>query len=334
MPARHFGALLSLVLVFLSLTGTGAYAHDARPLYLDIKQQGAGRYHATLAVPSSVAADNQPEVHWPASCELISRSRSSTGMAYRTHTYLHCRGGLDGKFIGFRYPLYNPSLATVIRVAVADGRAKVTVLSPDKTGWTVPQRPSWWSVALEYLRLGIEHILGGIDHLLFVAGLVLLARTLKRVIIVVTGFTIAHSLTLSLAALQLINVPVTPTEAAIALSILFLAGEIARAREDSLALRYPLLISSTFGLLHGLGFAAALRTIGLPPAEITSALLCFNAGVEIGQIAFILCLLGIYRVLSLTHTTTPVSWGHLRTVGGYVLGIPAAFWFLQRLAQF
>lgn len=332
MPVHHNAALLSLVLVFLSVTG--AYAHDARPLYLDIEQQGAGLYHATLAVPSSVAADNLPDVHWPENCTLISRSVSNTGKSYRSNEFVRCPGGLYGKTISFNYPLYNPSLATVIRVVDEGNQAKVSVLSPDKTGWIIPHRPTWFSVALEYLQLGIEHILGGIDHLLFVTGLLLLARNLRRVIVVVTGFTIAHSITLSLAALKLIDVPVTPTEAAIALSILFLAVEITRAREDSLAFRYPLLISSTFGLLHGLGFASALKTIGLPPAEITSALLCFNVGVELGQIAFILCLVGIYRLATLARLASLTSWGEIRVVAGYMLGIPASYWFFQRLAQF
>ena len=215
-----------------------------------------------------------------------------------------------------------------------DGQPGVTVLSPEKSSWSVPDRPTWWSVSLEYLQLGIEHILGGIDHLLFVTGLLILARSLRRVIIVITGFTIAHSITLSLAALKLINLPIAPTEAAIALSILFLAAEIARGREDSLAFRYPLLISSTFGLLHGLGFASALKTIGLPTVEIPSALLCFNLGVEVGQITFILCLLGIYRLTSLVRLEPLTCWPGFRTTAGYVLGIPATFWFFQRLAQF
>lgn len=324
----------SLALILLSLLSVGAQAHDARPLYLVIEQQEGGLYQATLAVPSSVAVDDLPQVNWPKNCNRISQSRSNTGFAYRSNELIHCGGGLDGKNIGFSYPRYNPSLATVIRMVPRDGPAKVAVLTPDKIAWTVPDRPGRWSVALEYLQLGIQHILGGIDHLLFVAGLLLLAGTLRRVVMVVTGFTVAHSITLSLAALKLINVPVAPTEAAIALSILFLAGEIARDSKDSLAFRYPLLVSSSFGLLHGLGFASALRSIGLPQTEIPSALLCFNLGVEVGQIAFILCLLAGYRILTLACVRFPMPWEKLRVTMGYVLGIPASFWFIQRLVQF
>ena len=334
MRTPHVTAIRSLGLILLSLIWIGTYAHDARPLYLDIEQQGAGLYQAALAVPSSVPANDQPEVTWPENCKRLSHSRSTTGSAYRSNELIHCNGGLEGRTIEFIYPQYNPSLATVIRIVQDKQPANIAVLAPDKTGWTVPARRSWWSVALEYLQLGIEHILGGIDHLLFVTGLLILAGTLRRVIVVATGFTIAHSITLSLAALKLINVPIAPTEAAIALSILFLAGEIARNRKDSLAWRYPLLVSSTFGLLHGLGFASALRTIGLPQTEIPSALLCFNLGVEVGQITFILCLLAGYRLLTLASVRFPVPWERLRVAMGYVLGIPASFWFIQRLIQF
>lgn len=323
-----------LVFIFMVSTGSVVHAHDARPLFLNIKQQSPDLYNSTLAVPSSVEADNLPVIHWPGNCNSIRHSASSTGTAYRTGEFIRCTGGLDGRTIGINYPVYNPSLSTVMRLVSDDGLTKVAVLSPEKSKWKIPDRPTWWSVALDYLQLGIQHILGGIDHLLFVTGLLILARSLRRVIVVITGFTVAHSITLTLAALKLINLPVAPIEAAIALSILFLAAEIARGRENSLAFRYPLLVSSTFGLLHGLGFASALKAVGLPTVEIPNALLCFNLGVEVGQIAFILCLMGIYRLISLVRLDPITSWPRFRTTAGYVLGIPATFWFFQRLAQF
>ena len=177
MRTFHAIAIRSLGLILLSLIWTGTYAHDARPLYLDIEQQGAGLFQTTLAIPPSIAVDNQPEVKWPENCVSISHSRSATGSAYRSNELIHCNGGLEGKIIEFNYPQYNPSLATVIRIVQDKQPANVAVLAPDKTGWTVPARRSWWSVALEYLQLGIEHILGGIDHLLFVTGLLILAGT-------------------------------------------------------------------------------------------------------------------------------------------------------------
>ena len=176
-------------------------------------------------------------------------------------------------------------------------------------------------------------------HLLFVTGLLLLAKTARRITLAITGFTLAHSITLSLSALGVVHVPVPPIEAGIALSILFLAREIASPNPESLARRFPLAISSLFGLLHGFGFAAALSEAGLPKDEIVAGLLFFNAGVEVGQLAFIgvvLCLIAMA-----TAGARLAGWSSLRAalprasvLGGYALGLPASFWFFQRVALF
>lgn len=335
MNQRHTVIITKLVLAILLFPWQICLAHDARPLFINIEQQAPELYHASVAVPSSVESSNQPKVLWPEACTQLSQSVKDTGMAHRFNAILQCTDGIEGRKISFTYALYNPSLSTVIRFHPGVGEPRVTVLPPGRTAWTIPDRPAWWSVVREYLKLGMEHILRGFDHLLFVTGLLILARTLRRVIIVITGFTIAHSITLSLATLQLINISTVPVEAAIALSILFLASEIARAKDDSLAFRFPLLVSSGFGLLHGLGFAAVLTTIGLPAMEIPSALLCFNLGVELGQIAFILCVSGLFHLVRsrIIHLKIP-SWGVLRMTAAYILGIPASYWFIQGLAQF
>jgi hydrogenase/urease accessory protein HupE len=243
---------------------------------------------------------------------------------------LSCPGGLEGRGLRVGYPLYNPSLATLFRLTKLDGTVLTQVLAPDRTTWSVPEDSTWTSVALSYLELGLRHIWTGVDHLLFVSGLLLLAGTLRRVVLAITGFTLAHSITLSLSALGLMRLPQAPVEAAIALSIIFLAYEIARPKPDGLARRYPLLVSSSFGLLHGFGFAAALREVGLPTQELALGLLCFNLGVEIGQLAFIIAVLAVFgwamRVVRSSNLETPGSFW------GYALGVPAAFWLFQRLA--
>src|SRR5262249_35013809 len=154
-----------------------------------------------------------------------------------------------------------------------------------------------YEVAIGYLKLGVEHIWQGIDHLLFVTGVLVLARTRRRVVLAITGFTLAHSLTLCASVLGLVRLPVPPVEAAIALSILFLAREIARPDPYGIAHRFPIAVSSIFGLLHGFGFAAALREVGLPPRELALGLLSFNLGVEIGQLAFIAVMVAILFAL-------------------------------------
>jgi hydrogenase/urease accessory protein HupE len=196
-----------------------------------------------------------------------------------------------GRRVGIEFPIINPSLSTLYRIHLANGEEHLQILKPDESEWTVPAAEERFAIAWEYTALGIEHIWIGIDHLLFVACLLFIAGTPRRLLITITGFTVAHSITLALSALDLVRIPTPPVEAAIALSVVFMAWEIAKQDTTSLAYRYPVTIAASFGLLHGFGFAAVLRDIGLPQTELPTALLFFNVGVEIGQILFVAVLL-------------------------------------------
>jgi len=180
------------------------------------------------------------------------------------------------------------------RVETLGGAVQTERLAPTRTSFVVQATPTAGDVAVSYLRLGVEHILFGFDHLLFVLALVILVRDWRRVVLTVTAFTVAHSLTLAAATLGFVSVPGPPIEAAIALSIVLVAVEIIEARrgKTSLAARWPWLIAFCFGLLHGFGFAGALAEVGLPHHAIPIALLFFNLGVEIGQLAFVAAVLG------------------------------------------
>ena len=187
-----------------------------------------------------------------------------------------------------------------MRIESLGGATQTERLSPTNTTFVVQAAPGAWEVAATYLRLGIEHILFGFDHLLFVLALVILVRDWRRVALTVTAFTIAHSITLAAATLDLVNVPGPPVEAAIALSIVLVAVEIVNARRGtpSLTARWPWLVAFCFGLLHGFGFAGALAEVGLPHHAIPIALLFFNLGVEIGQLVFVAAVLtagGLFR---------------------------------------
>jgi hydrogenase/urease accessory protein HupE len=168
--------------------------------------------------------------------------------------------------------------------------------------------------------------------------LVLIAGTWRRILITITGFTIAHSITLTLAALELVYIPVPPVEAVIALSIVFLGREIALDRRDTLIWRYPIAVSAPFGLLHGFGFASALADIGLPQTEIPAALLSFNIGVEIGQIVFVAVIIGLFRVVNLVvqrYVMQQDSW--LRFVEkpvAYSVGGITMYWLIERVSDF
>lgn len=298
-----------------------------------------------MRVPPTVSDDDRPTILWPTGCHVVS-DRVIGPPTPEEVVVAACADGLEGHRLRVRYPIYNPSLSTLFRLTRANGAVLTQVLPPEQSEWQVPRESTWTEVALSYLELGIRHIWTGFDHLLFVTGLLVLAGTFRRVLLAVTGFTLAHSVTLSLSALGLVRLPPAPVEAAIALSILFLAWEIAHPLPDSpahsLARRYPLLVSSSFGLLHGFGFAAALREVGLPTHELAVGLLCFNLGVEIGQIVFIAGLLALVIPAtrwSANRRAGTRSW-QLATTGsrasgtlwGYALGVPAAFWFFERLA--
>jgi hydrogenase/urease accessory protein HupE len=185
--------------------------------------------------------------------------------------------------------------------------------------------------ALRYLGLGIEHILLGIDHLLFVLGLLLIVRGAWMLIKTITAFTLAHSITLALATLGLVRVPAPPVDAAIALSIAFLAAEIVHARRGrpGLAARKPWLVAFAFGLLHGLGFAGALTQLGLPPGEVPAALLFFNLGVEIGQLLFVALVLALGWALRQLQVSWP-RWA--APLPAYAIGTLAAFWLIERVS--
>jgi hypothetical protein len=331
MPIRHILHILAALL--LALCGaTAASAHDARPLLLEVTEQADGKYVANLRVPDSVEAINRPTIDWPEICTIQQGETGAMGTA--TTQLLTCETGLRGQTMGVQYAGYNPSLPTLFRLIAADGGVTTQLLPPDELEWIVPEQPSLWQVARDYLQLGIEHIWGGIDHLLFVAGLLLLARSWRRVVLAVTGFTIAHSITLALAVLDLVRLPIAPVEAAIALSILFLAREIVAPHPDGLAARNPILVSSSFGLLHGFGFASALQEVGLPTGELATGLVSFNLGVELGQIVFIVVAFGLYAIVRRAGETFSAT-GELpqaqaRRFAGYALGIPAGFWFIER----
>lgn len=342
-------------MAWLALVSAGALAHDARPVVVDIREQVTGVLQFTIRVPDTVEPGNRPVVAWPKGCAEQSVQANMEG----SNGSVICGASLHGGLLSLDYPFFNPSLATFYRYTDAGGATLTAMLTPTSGPWRVPLEPTAGNVAREYLLLGIEHIIGGLDHLLFVLGLLVIARTFKRVLWTVTGFTLAHSITLSLSALGFVNIPIVPVEAAIALSIVFLAHEISRSGnvplfekigtspikkigsvpDKSLTYRYPLLVSFSFGLLHGLGFASALGEIGLVPGEILVSLLFFNLGVEVGQIAFILAVAGLLwglqrLVLQRGVLADVVTAQRMDLLAAYVIGIPASYWLVDRVAQF
>ena len=333
--------------ILLSLVGclavAHAVAHDARPIYVQIQESEPGRFSVQWNAPPSIPPRALPAPVLPTSCQAIAESlvRQTPGGYVGGQNY-RCPQGLSGTRLGIRFPSINPSLTTLFQVQLNNGERHFRVLKPGDYEWAVPDAEDPFAVANQYTWLGVEHIWIGIDHLLFVACLLFVARTPRRVLITITGFTIAHSLTLALSALELVRVPVPPVEAVIALSVVFLAVEIARGNEASLTFRYPIAVSSSFGLLHGFGFASVLREIGLPQTELPVALLFFNIGVEIGQILFVVLLAVVFLLLrkgvaAAAGSDTSASilrQSKVTIAASYLIGGVASFWMIQRVAGF
>jgi len=320
--------LIAIFGTFAAATGI-AFAHDSRPLFVEFTELPQSRVNLTWTTPASVDAENVPAVALGAPC--VEQARMATGRFRRTAIY-DCP--LADSELSIDWPVFNPSISTLIRANYLNGETRTEILDPSQNEWRAPVPDSFAGVSKSYFKLGVSHIFGGIDHLLFLAGLLVIAGTPKRTLVTVTGFTLAHSLTLALVALGVLRVSIAATEAVIALSIVFLATEIARGDKTTLTWRRPVLVASAFGLAHGAGFAAALGEIGLPKSETIAALLFFNLGVEAGQIAAIIAAFAAFALARRADAMTPLTIESVRLerAGAYGLGILSGYWFIERLA--
>jgi hypothetical protein len=331
---RRLGLFL-LLGMGLSLPAT---ADEFRPAYLQLRQIDATTYEVLWKLPAldeSTTLKLRPQ--FPSGTQAIAPLRSSFAAGTAVQRWrVQVDGGLAGKAIEFPN-LTASRIDVLVRVERSDGTAQVGRVLPLTPRFVVTASPSAFEVAQTYTVLGIEHILTGFDHLLFVLALLILVQGARRLIATITAFTLAHSLTLFAATLGWLNVPGRPVEAVIALSIVFVAGEIVHARQGrpGLTQRRPWIVAFSFGLLHGLGFAGALAEVGLPPLSIPMALLFFNVGVEIGQLIFIAVVLGVIAVArGIGHrlkVDAPSWWWR---VPPYAIGGVASFWVVQRVAAF
>ncbi len=330
---RHLIRLLLLLGLALP-----AVADEFRPAYLQLRQIDATTYDVLWKVPAvDEATTLKLRPVFPQGTTIVTPMRSSfaAGMAVQRWR-VAIDGGLAGRAIEF------PNLPTtradvLVRVERSDGTTQVARVLPLAPRFLVTSSPSAFEVAQTYTVLGIEHILAGIDHLLFVLALLILVQGAGRLIATITAFTLAHSLTLFAATLGWLKVPGPPVEAVIALSIAFVAAEIVHARQGrpGLTQRRPWIVAFSFGLMHGLGFAGALAEVGLPPLSIPMALLFFNVGVEIGQLIFIAVVLGtlaVARAIARRLGINLASWWW--RVPPYAIGGIASFWLVQRVAAF
>ena len=305
------GAMLLLAVLMAPL----AHAHEMSMAELQVFQLGRGefQFHWSAGEKSQPAASMQPQ--WPANCRAEDDA-------------LHCgEDGLEGTVtingVGQKFS------AVLLKIHWNDGQTRAYTLTSSQPSvrlfGSADDRRGIVEIASAYTVLGIEHILNGIDHLMFVVGLLFLVGFNRRLVLTITAFTVAHSLTLASAALGLLTLRSPPVEASIALSIMLVAGEALRERE-TLARRWPALVAFLFGLVHGLGFAGALKSIGLPDNHLPIALLTFNVGVEIGQLFTVAVAWVVYRTV---RRWPIVSQARLATL--YLIGTMAAFWSCSRI---
>ena len=324
-----------LLVLLLLLIAAPAAADEFRPAYLQLTQTGPTKYNVLWKVPA-LDADTVMKVEpvFPAGTTTTPpRSRYANGMTVLRWT-IAVPGGLDGKAIGFE-GLPKARIDVLARMARADGTVQLERILAVDPQFTVKPSPGAFEVVRTYTLLGIEHILAGFDHLLFVLALVIIVRDTKRLLWTITAFTLAHSITLALATLGVIHIPGPPVEAMIALSIVCVASEIVQQQRgrEGLASTQPWLVAFTFGLLHGLGFAGALAEVGLPENSIPVALLFFNVGVEIGQLLFIAAVLAAVRLATrLAGNRLDLRRGTI--VSAYAIGTLASYCTVERISSF
>jgi hydrogenase/urease accessory protein HupE len=319
-------------------------AHEVRPAYLELRQTGTETYDVLWKVPAR--GDNMRlgiYVQFASGTTKVTTPRTLIVNDASTERWSTKRpGGLIGSKIDID-GLAATTTDVLVRIENLDGTTQVTRLTPSSPSFVVSAAPGALEVCRTYLVLGVEHILFGVDHLLFVLALLILVKGWRKLVGTITAFTVAHSITLAAATLGFVHVPSKPVEATIALSIVFVACEIVHRRQgrSGLTETWPWVIAFSFGLLHGLGFAGALREVGLPQNAIPLALLFFNVGVELGQVLFIALVMAAIALairaakkFSQSSVALQSAFAWCENISAYAIGAVAAFWLIERTLRF
>ncbi len=332
LPWPGVPSALSTVLLLIWMCGVAvnAEAHRFAPSLLKVFEAADDRYQVVWKTPRQRISDVPLAPEFPGNCKIeASSGAAAEGTGVIETVTLHCPDGVIGRKFSVKGLSENTATA-LFSLETRDGYFYQALLSADNAGFDVPEEPGTAEVAAEYSWLGAEHIWEGPDHLMFVFGLFLLVGWGKRLFYTVTAFTVGHSITLSLVTLGFFDYPVALVEFMIALSIFLLAAELARSDGRGLFRRYPWGLAGGFGLLHGMGFAGALAEVGLPQSALPAALLFFNVGIELGQLAFIaLAALLLWMLRKLMGGPL----GRWQLLPVYSLGALSAMWCLERGAE-
>ncbi|NLS08163.1 HupE/UreJ family protein [Rhizobium sp. P32RR-XVIII] len=334
LPLLLWPLLFSGILAVMAFMSNAA-AHEIRPAHLEIAQSSPSRYTVTWRTPMLSGMRLPVVLRFPDSVRNVTvpAERNLPDSLVESRV-IETEDGLSGKrveFVGLQATITD----VLVRVHLMDGSVSTSMVRPSQPWVEIAARPARLDVAKTFVMHGIEHILLGYDHLLFVLALMFIARSWRALLLTVTAFTAAHSITLTLATLGFVHIPGPPVEAAIAFSILLLAGEMVRIQKGqaSLTAQRPWMVAFAFGLLHGLGFAGALSDLALPAGDIPLALLFFNVGVEIGQLMFIAIVIFAVGLVRKVNWAPYVGRGAF-FAATYVIGTMASFWFVERIMAF
>ncbi|MBW1786042.1 MAG: HupE/UreJ family protein [Deltaproteobacteria bacterium] len=307
-----------------------ALAHESQPGTLEIKQLAADRYDVIWKAPIYYGKPHPARLQMPENWKDLvqpTERRMSDSIIFHRVVEVSPKS-IEGAIV--RFPGLESTITDVyVRLTRLDSTMMTAVVRPTRPFVELRGERSWHATAGEYIGLGFYHILLGVDHLLFVLGLLLIVQGRMILIKTISSFTVAHSITLAIATFGFASIPLPPLNAAVALSILFLGPEVVRSwrGETSLTISYPWIVAFVFGLLHGFGFASGLSTTGMPKAELPWALLCFNVGVELGQLAFVFLALA----LAWSFRTLEIRWPRWAlAMPGYTVGSLGAYWTIQR----
>ncbi len=321
-------------LIVLFLFSTSSIADEIRMAYLELKESRQNNFSVIFKVPIKANRKLDLHVNLPSTCREVSGINSQlVNNAYLNSWDIKCDDSLFGKKISID-GLKRSKTDLLLQLKLLDGISQTIIMTPKEPSYQVPTQASSMEVVKTYTFLGVEHILEGFDHLLFVFALLLIAKNMRQLIWTITAFTLAHSITLVGVTFGYLRLPQQPVEAIIALSIIFLAMEVIHQKRgiEGIASRFPWIVSFTFGLLHGFGFAGALAEIGLPQQSVPLALLFFNVGVEIGQLMFVSAVVLIGYMLKKFTKSSVMDMG--RVVVVYGIGSLASFWFIERVSGF
>ena len=331
---RSYSVFAGLLLVVFASFFTQAFAHELQPSSLEVRQLTQDRYEVIWRAPIYYKKPHPAKLQLPEQWQTVGEPtvKQLPDSALHRRVVSVPNSAIDGgviRFIGLETTITD----VFARFIWLDGSQTTAMARPSQPFIEIVAQRSAWQVAGDYTVLGVEHILSGFDHLTFVFALLLIVSGARRLLITVTSFTLAHSITLAAATLGMMWVPGPPIEATIALSILFLASELVKVNrgQASMTAQYPWVVAFVFGLLHGFGFAGALSNVGLPQNEVPLALLMFNVGVELGQLFFVIVIIFLIMVLRKVRTKWPV-WIH--QLPAYSIGGIAAFWLIERVVGF